>query len=66
MFNSIRESVLYSVEDKEVNMREMAFADSLDELNTSSTTNDPQLTGNCFNREYYVIKIQEFVSNEEW
>ena len=52
MFNSIHESGLYSVEDKEVNMREMAFADSLDELNVSSTTNAPQLSGDCSNRVY--------------
>lgn len=52
MFNSIHESGLYSVEDKEVNMREMAFADSLDELNTSSTANGPHLSGECSNREY--------------
>ena len=52
MFNSIHESGLYSVEDKEVNMREMAFADSMDELNASSATNGPQLSGECCNRVY--------------
>ena len=50
MFNSIHESGLYSVEDKEVNMREMAFADSLDELNAA--TSAPQLSGDCSNRVY--------------
>ena len=58
MFNSIHESGLYSVEDKEVNMREMAFADSLDELNAaSSTTNAPQLSGDCSNRVISKIYI---------
>ena len=52
MFNSIHESGLYSVEDKEVNMREMAFADSLDELSTTSTAGGPELSGECYNREY--------------
>ena len=52
MFNSIHESGLYSVEDKEVNMREMAFADSMDELNASSTTGGPQLSGECCNGVY--------------
>jgi len=52
VFNSIHESGLYSVEDKEVNMREMAFADSMDELNASSTTSGPQLSGECSNRVY--------------
>ena len=51
MFNAIHESGLYSVEDKEVNMREMAFVDSLDELNTSSTANGPQLSGVFCNGE---------------
>ena len=51
MFNAIHESGLCSVEDKEVNMREMAFTDSLDELSTSSTANCPQLSGECCDRE---------------
>jgi len=46
VFNSIHESGLYSVEDKEVNLREMAFTDHLDELDTS--TNGLQLTGECY------------------
>jgi len=45
VFNSIHESGLYSVEDKEVNLREMAFTDHLDELGASS--NGLQLTGDC-------------------
>lgn len=51
MFNAIHESGLYSVEEKEVNMREMAFADSLDELSTSTAANGPQLSGEFCNRE---------------
>ena len=47
MFNAIHESGFYSVES----MREMAFADFLDELSTSSTANGPQLSGECCNRE---------------
>jgi len=45
VFNSIHESGLYSVEDKEVNLREMVFTDHLDELGASS--NGLQLTGDC-------------------
>lgn len=56
MFNSIHESGLYSVEDKEVNMREMAFADSLDELSTTSTAG-PELSGECYNREDFSTTI---------
>ena len=51
VFNVIHESDLYPVEDKEVNMRERLYADSLDELSTSSTANGPQLSGECCNRE---------------
>ena len=69
MFNSIHESGLYSVEDKEVNMREMAFADSLDELTASSTTNGPQLSGGCYNRVYYLYSNFHYIyvcQNQAW
>ena len=61
VFNSIHESGLYSVDDKEVNLREVAFADHLDELDTSST-NGLHLTGSdcsivllCM--PYFIIKM---------